>query len=64
MHDDDNIFAPSHVLPLSHTGAVSSFCLFPPRDRYGLEGAVNVQGEDVKKLDIVANDNFINTLKV
>lgn len=30
---------------------------------YGLEGAVNVQGEDVKKLDIVANDNFINLLK-
>lgn len=30
---------------------------------YGLEGAVNVQGEDVKKLDIVANDNFINLMK-
>jgi fructose-1,6-bisphosphatase I len=30
---------------------------------YGLEGAVNVQGEDVKKLDIVANDNFINALR-
>jgi len=30
---------------------------------YGLEGAVNVQGEDVKKLDIVANDNFINLLR-
>lgn len=48
----------------SHTGASSFLLLLFPRDRYGLEGAVNVQGEDVKKLDIVANDNFINTLKV
>ena len=31
---------------------------------YGLQGSVNVQGEDVKKLDIVANENFINALKV
>ena len=31
---------------------------------YGLQGSVNVQGEDVKKLDIVSNDNFINALKV
>jgi len=30
---------------------------------YGLQGSVNVQGEDVKKLDIVANENFINALK-
>ena len=30
---------------------------------YGLEGAVNVQGEEVKKLDIVANNNFINAIK-
>ena len=31
---------------------------------YGLHGQINVQGEDVKKLDVVANDNFIETLKV
>lgn len=30
---------------------------------YGLQGTVNVQGEDVKKLDIVSNENFINALK-
>jgi hypothetical protein len=30
---------------------------------YGLEGAVNVQGEDQKKLDVVANDNFVNLLR-
>jgi len=31
---------------------------------YGLQGSVNVQGEDVKKLDVISNDNFINALKV
>lgn len=30
---------------------------------YGLEGAVNVQSEEVKKLDLVANDNFVNLLR-
>ena len=30
---------------------------------YGLEGAVNVQGEDVSKLDIVSNNNFINAIQ-
>ena len=30
---------------------------------FGLEGAVNVQGEDQKKLDIIANENFVNTLR-
>ncbi len=30
---------------------------------YGMEGAVNVQGEDVKKLDVVANVNFVNLLR-
>lgn len=29
---------------------------------YGMAGSVNVQGEDVKKLDILANDLFINML--
>jgi len=29
----------------------------------GLAGNVNVQGEDVKKLDVVSNDVFINALK-
>jgi len=30
---------------------------------YGSEGSINVQGEVVKKLDIVANDAFISSLK-
>ncbi|EPZ33375.1 Fructose-1,6-bisphosphatase domain-containing protein [Rozella allomycis CSF55] len=29
----------------------------------GLAGKTNVQGEDVKKLDVLANDTFINSLK-
>jgi fructose-1,6-bisphosphatase I len=29
----------------------------------GLAGSVNVQGEDVKKLDVLANEIFINSLK-
>lgn len=30
---------------------------------YGLEGTVNVQGEEVKKLDILSHDNFVNAIK-
>ncbi|KAH9413716.1 Fructose-1,6-bisphosphatase, partial [Dermatophagoides pteronyssinus] len=30
---------------------------------YGVSGSTNVQGEEVKKLDILANDLFINMLK-
>lgn len=30
---------------------------------YGLEGSVNVQGEEVKKLDILSHDNFVSALK-
>ena len=30
--------------------------------RTGLAGSVNVQGEDVKKLDVLANEIFINSL--
>jgi len=30
---------------------------------YGIAGQTNVQGEDVKKLDVLANDLFINMLK-
>ncbi|KAH8856391.1 Fructose-1,6-bisphosphatase 1 [Schistosoma japonicum] len=30
---------------------------------YGLTGSSNVQGEDVKKLDVLSNDLFINMLK-
>jgi fructose-1,6-bisphosphatase I len=30
---------------------------------YGIEGSTNVQGEEVKKLDVLANDLFINMLK-
>lgn len=31
--------------------------------RYGISGSTNVQGEEVKKLDVLANDLFINMLK-
>eukprot|EP01089_Gocevia_fonbrunei_P007100 TRINITY_DN18138_c0_g1_i1.p1 TRINITY_DN18138_c0_g1~~TRINITY_DN18138_c0_g1_i1.p1 ORF type:complete len:336 (+),score=70.08 TRINITY_DN18138_c0_g1_i1:109-1116(+) len=30
---------------------------------YGLQGEVNVQGEEVKKLDVIANEAFITALK-
>ncbi|CAG2105246.1 unnamed protein product [Medioppia subpectinata] len=30
---------------------------------YGIAGQTNIQGEDVKKLDVLANDLFINMLK-
>ncbi|KAF6777176.1 hypothetical protein AHF37_02975 [Paragonimus kellicotti] len=32
------------------------------RSSYGLTGASNVQGEDVKKLDVLANELFVNML--
>lgn len=31
--------------------------------RFGTVGETNVQGEEVKKLDVLANDLFINMLK-
>lgn len=31
--------------------------------RYGIAGTTNIQGEEVKKLDVLANDLFINMLK-
>ncbi|GBG30303.1 Fructose-1,6-bisphosphatase 1 [Hondaea fermentalgiana] len=31
---------------------------------YGMEGSVNVQGEEVKKLDIIAHDNFVSALRL
>lgn len=31
--------------------------------RYGIAGNVNVQGEEVKKLDVLSNDLFINMLR-
>ena len=31
--------------------------------RYGMAGDVNIQGEEVKKLDVLANDLFINMLR-
>jgi len=32
-------------------------------DRYGISGDTNVTGDQVKKLDVLANDLFINMLK-
>lgn len=31
--------------------------------RYGIAGSVNIQGEEVKKLDLFSNELFINMLK-
>ena len=31
--------------------------------RYGIAGSTNVQGEEVKKLDLLSNELFINMLK-
>lgn len=31
--------------------------------RYGLAGETNVQGEEVKKLDVLSNDLFINLMR-
>ena len=30
---------------------------------YGIAGNINVQGEEVKKLDVLSNDLFINMLR-
>jgi fructose-1,6-bisphosphatase I len=30
---------------------------------YGMAGSTNIQGEDVKKLDVIANDLFVNMLR-
>lgn len=38
------------------------FCL-SMTTRFGIAGNVNVQGEEVKKLDVLANDLFVNMLK-
>lgn len=37
---------------------VSAFAVF----RFGTVGNINVQGEDVKKLDVLSNELFINML--
>jgi fructose-1,6-bisphosphatase I len=31
--------------------------------RYGMAGSTNVQGEEVKKLDVLSNDLFVNMLR-
>lgn len=41
-----------------HIDLQTFFCF-----RFGTVGETNVQGEDVKKLDVLANDLFINMLK-
>ena len=38
-------------------------CLLIIFFRYGVVGQTNVQGEEVKKLDVLANDLFINLLR-
>ena len=31
--------------------------------RYGISGTTNIQGEEVKKLDVLSNDLFINMIR-
>ena len=38
-------------------------CFITNFRRYGIAGQVNVQGEEVKKLDVLANELFINLLR-
>lgn len=38
-------------------------CYFILYCRYGISGDTNVQGEVVKKLDVLSNDLFVNMLK-
>lgn len=38
-------------------------CRFYLSPRHGISGDTNVQGEQVKKLDVLSNDLFINMLK-
>jgi fructose-1,6-bisphosphatase I len=32
-------------------------------DRFGMAGGTNIQGEEVKKLDVLANDLFCNMIR-
>ena len=47
-----------HILPPISTNSCLHFY-----NRYGIDGSVNVQGEEVKKLDVLSNDLFINMLR-
>lgn len=42
---------------------MNNLFIFVTSDRFGAVGETNVQGEEVKKLDVLANDLFINMLK-
>ena len=44
------------------SGGSPEWCVFVPCS-YGIAGNINVQGEEVKKLDVLANDLFINMLR-
>ena len=41
---------------------VCCLTVFPPRLLLPPQGVTNVQGEEQKKLDVVANHNFVNLL--
>ena len=47
-----------------HAGSIYQFTnVFELICSYGMAGGTNVQGEDVKKLDVLSNDLFINMLR-
>ena len=46
----------------SKTVRVCCLTVFPPRLLLPPQGVTNVQGEEQKKLDVVANHNFVNLL--
>lgn len=63
------VTSPSHHFTSLHPSPFSSFITFSngpknsPQKRFGIEGSTNVQGEEVKKLDVLANELFINMIK-
>jgi fructose-1,6-bisphosphatase len=44
-------------------GSLINNCILRDYYRYGIAGQTNVQGEEVKKLDVLSNDLFINLMK-
>ena len=61
---------PCHLLSLTnhhdhhHSLPITHLPIYPLlTTRTGLAGSSNVQGEDQKKLDVIANEIFINALK-
>jgi fructose-1,6-bisphosphatase I len=50
-------------LEISHAKSISNAKFDVWVFRFGIAGNTNVQGEEVKKLDVIANQLFINMLR-